>query len=348
MPHSLLTIIVPTYNRAECLSLLLARVQHELAGLEDRVQVIVGDNASSDHTVEVVASFAGRFTSTRHLRHPENVGADENFCRCLDQTTSKYFWIIGDDDLPRTGTVAAVVGMLESCDPDLLFLGSEWLPELTGSEPGLRPDAAAPVRVTSEEFAGYVNVWVTFISGMVVNRDRLLQLQPEPALRRFAGTSLVQLGWVLPLLMHGERLFVFAERCMLATSGNTGGYKLITVFATNLPAILDAVCGRASVQRRRIVRALAWAYVPSLLWITRYGESSRFSTEDVRGSLRPLRTTAAYPFVLAPVLDAPKPLAFVFWTLSRICGKAIRLFFASKFALRQAPKGRAGIAGESR
>jgi abequosyltransferase len=345
MQPKLLTIIVPTYNRADCLALLLETLRQEIAGLEARVEVIVGDNASTDATPEVTAAFAARCDAAQVLRHPRNVGPEENFCLCLDRAESRFFWIIGDDDLPKPGVVAQVMSILQSHDPDLLALGSEWLPQLAGAADGTPVSDLTPLRASSEDFAAYVNVWVTFISGMVVHRQRLLDLHPGIDVRRFAGTSLVQLGWVLPMLASGNRLFVVPERCMLATSGNTGGYQLITVFATNLPKILDAVCGPASPQRRGIVRALAWNFVPGLLWLMRFGDAGRFPGEDVRESLRPLRGTAAYRLVVLPVLRLPKPFAFFFWMLSRLCGRAIRLFFADKIVLRAGvPRDDAGAA----
>jgi abequosyltransferase len=334
MPQKLLTIIVPTYNRADRLAMLLLRLQQELDALGDRVDVIVGDNASTDHTPAVTAAFLARCRTAQVLRHPRNVGAEENFCLCLDRVTSRFFWIIGDDDLPRGGLVARLLDLLGGHDPDLLHLGSEWLPRLTGAEPPVRMGALKAYRLSREHFASHVNVWVTFISGMVVNRESLLALRPPQDPRRFSGTSLVQLGWVLPLMRAGSRLYVVRARCVLATSGNTGGYKLVSVFATNLPAILDAVCGPASPQRRSVVRILAWNYVPALLWMTRFGDAGRFAGEEARQALGPLRDTAAYRLMLLPILCLPRWAAFPFFTLSRIWGKASRLSSALTLAVR--------------
>ena len=243
------------------------------------------------------------------------------------------FWFIGDDELPKIGVVARVVRLLEVHNPDLLHLGSEWLPRICGPQAGSCVHNREPLEMSSANFAGYVNVWVTFISGMVVNWSRLIESQPGLDVRRFSGTSLVQLGWVLPLLMSGRRFLVVTDRWMLATSGNTGGYKLLTVFATNFPTILDTVCGPSSPQRRKIVGALAWNYVPGLLWLTRFGDAGRFSDEDVLDSLTPLRTTAAYRLVIMPIMHLPRPLALPFWTLSRVAGRVIRFFFSCKLAV---------------
>jgi abequosyltransferase len=343
MQQKLLTIIIPTYNRADCLALLLDTLAQEIAGIEEQVELVVGDNASNDRTPLVAAAFAARCSAAKVLRHEHNVGPEENFCRCIEAATGSFMWLIGDDDLPKTGVVAHVLALLRSSDPDLVYLGSEWLPEIAGPLAGAALRSFTPQRVSSADFAGYVNVWVTFISGMVVNRERLLAMRPLPDLRRFTGTSLVQLGWVLPLLMAGTRLYVVREPCMLATSGNTGGYKLIAVFATNLPRILDSVWGGGAAPPRGRGRARTGNYIPTLLWLTRFGNAARFSGEDIGESLGSLRSTVAYPLVMLPVLRLPRPLASLFWTFSRLSGRAIRLFFTCKLALRtRAPRRSAG------
>lgn len=323
MTAPFLTIVIPTWNRAECLALLLRTLERETEGTNGQVRVIVGDNASTDATPQVTREYAGRIPGLEVLRHERNVGADENFCRCLERVATRFFWIIGDDDLPKTGVVARVLMLLRRDDPDLLHLGSEWRPHLAGPGDGTPVGDLTAVRLGSRAFAGRVNVWVTFISGMVVNFERLQRLHPAPVLRRFSGTSLVQLGWVLPLLMSGDRLFLVPQRCILATSGNTGGYKLVSVFATNLPAILDSVCGRASAQRNAVVRMLSWSYVPSLLWLTRSAQASAFAPEDIRAALEPLRPSPAYWLLMLPILNLPRAIAWVFWVTARICGRAL-------------------------
>jgi glycosyltransferase involved in cell wall biosynthesis len=72
----LLTIIVPTYNRSACLSMLLNALTVELNGLEGRVEVVIGDNAAADATPAVTAAFADRWAATCILRHAENLGPE--------------------------------------------------------------------------------------------------------------------------------------------------------------------------------------------------------------------------------------------------------------------------------
>lgn len=317
MSSPLLTIVIPTYDRAECLSLLLATLALDLRGLKDKVEVIVGDNASPDHTPTVTENFLKVYPSAQILRHSENLGPDENFCRCIDQVQTRFFWIIGDDDLPKTGVLRQIVNLLEREDTDILYLNSQWMPHITGADDGEPITALTSKALSRVDFTRQVNVWVTFISGMVVNLERLHELNPRLSLRQFTGTSLVQLGWIIPLLMTGNRFRIIPQRCILATSGNTGGYKLFTVFGTNFPAILDFACGQASRERQLIITSLSWSYIPGLIWASRFGQPGKFISENVLEGLAALKSSPAYWLIMVPLAIFPRPIAIPFLLLSK-------------------------------
>jgi abequosyltransferase len=318
MRKKTLTIIIPTYNRSVCLTLLLKTLAFELIGLEDDVNVVIGDNASTDDTPIVVEGFLAAYPSAQVLRHSENLGPEENFCRCIDQVKTRHFWIIGDDDLPKKGVLVQIINLIKREDPDLIYLNSEWLPHIESADDGDCVSILTSKAITSEEFARHVNVWITFISGTIVNLTRLYELNPGISTRRFSGTSLVQLSWVLPILMSGSNFLVILERCVLATSGNTGGYHLIKVFGTNFPSIVDSVCGPNTTERRLILGALAWDYMPGLIWMGRFVYPDKFLKEDLLTSLKPLRPLLPYWLINLPLATLPQLLALPFWIFYRL------------------------------
>jgi glycosyltransferase involved in cell wall biosynthesis len=314
--NAILTLIVPTYNRASNLALLLGTLANELIGLKDQVKVIVGDNASTDHTQKVIESFLNQYNNTEVVRHSVNRGADENFCSCIDKVSTRHFWLIGDDDLPKKGVIRKVLEVLATAETDLLYLNSEWMPNIADANSGTAIQTYTIKSLTGKDFAREVNVWITFISGMVVNLERLRELNPDLKFRRFIGTNLVQLGWILPLLMNGSRFKIIQQQCILATAGNTGGYKLFNVFGTHFPAILDDACGSNSIEYRLIVENLAWSYLPSLIWKARFGNLGSFEKENILNSLAPIKGSAAYWIVVVPLVTLPRYLAVPFLLLS--------------------------------
>lgn len=315
----LLTIIVPTFNRARCLDLLLQELGRQLHGLQDRVGVIVGDNASTDGTPAVTRSFKTLFPTADIVRHDSNEGPDENFCRCLDRVRSKYFWIIGDDDLPKEGVVSKLLDLLQRENPDLVYMRSEWVSSITSARQGTQVGSLQISKRSRMEFARKVHVWFTFISGTVVNRVTLQGALKQQTIRRFTGSRLVQLGWVFPVLGAGERFVEVHDPCMLATQDNTGGYAVLTVFGANFPRIVRQVFGAGSELAELLISRASVLYLPQLIWASRGGARQRFSEENPWRVLREqLGMTWAYWVLLLPIGKGPIPVAWsirAVWTL---------------------------------
>jgi glycosyltransferase involved in cell wall biosynthesis len=95
MDKPLVTIAIPTFNRAH--SYLRGVIEAALAQTWEPLEILVGDNASTDQTPELIASFHD--SRIRHLRHPENIGANGNFNRLLEEARGEWFLLLHDDDL---------------------------------------------------------------------------------------------------------------------------------------------------------------------------------------------------------------------------------------------------------
>lgn len=330
---SRLALIVPTYNRAACLRLLLATLEVELQGLHERVPVLVSDNCSTDSTPDVVREFAPRLPAMRSIRHAENLGPDENFCRCVELVDADYFWIMGDDDLPAAGLVAKLLRLLDEQAPDLVNLRSVWRPELVDNDPAAPIGTLGAWSLGRLGFARRVNVWTTFISGIVVRRDTFVAAASAADLRRFGGSYLVQLSWVLGTLARGKTFLDLRGPCILATSGNTGGYRILQVFGKNFADIVGAVFGPRSPIARAMIRRCIIGFLPNLLWTYRFGHVGTFATEDPAEAMRPtLGGYAAFPLLLA-IGHAPRPVATATLALSRFIDRVVRVVDRATSAL---------------
>jgi len=307
----LLTIIVPTFNRAENLKFLLEVLQAECASMEGQVQVLVSDNASTDGTREVVSRMRERWPSLMVRRHLENVGPDENFCSALDIVRTRYFWIIGDDDCPRAGLVVSLLELLRSVGPAIVYLESEWMNPLTSAAQRQEVGHLQMEFMDLEAFTRRINVWFTFISACVIDRTVMLRELGGHEIRRFTGTSLVQLGWVYPVLKAGKGLVYVRDRCVLATKDNTGGYKLLTVFGINLARITRDVFGLESRTARSIIGQTITRCLPGLVWGVRRSRHVRHLDETPwQGMRRELGGYGGFWLVLVPLGKFPKWLAF--------------------------------------
>jgi abequosyltransferase len=230
----LLTIAIPTYNRAGCLRELLPILARELKD-ESRVELIISDNASPDETPSVVQDFVNRGLRLRYIRNHHNVGPDANFLQCFEQASGKYVWLFSDDDLIVPGGLARILTYCEAAEYDLIWVSN--YPFGNSHEPlrsGARADALEIA--DSVAYAKRIHVFFTFITGNIINKNTVLEAGPKP-FSSLVGTGLVQLGWTYTALNRFTRGLFIKEKLIAMRVNNTGGYRLFQVFGSTLAAI---------------------------------------------------------------------------------------------------------------
>jgi glycosyltransferase involved in cell wall biosynthesis len=122
----LLSICIPTLNRAELLNDQLISLEQQVGPFLDRLEIVVADNASKDHTAEVVA------TSPLPLvygRQQETVGFTKNVLFATTHLASgEYVWLIGDDDLVLPGALERIfLSLQDAPDVDYHYLNFGWI-----------------------------------------------------------------------------------------------------------------------------------------------------------------------------------------------------------------------------
>lgn len=233
-PGPLLTIAIPTYNRAWCLRELLPILAGELKD-EPRVELIISDNASPDETPSVVQDFVARGLRVHYVRNTQNIGSDANFLQCFEQARGKYVWIFGDDDILVPGGLAKILSYCETAEYDLIWVSNypfENFREPLAVEP--RPDA---IEITDAvAYVKRIHVFFTFITGNIINKNTVLEAGPK-AFSSLIGTGLMQLGWTYTALNRFSRGLYIREKLIAMRVNNTGGYRLFQVFGSTLATV---------------------------------------------------------------------------------------------------------------
>jgi glycosyltransferase involved in cell wall biosynthesis len=107
----ILTIGIPTYNRAIFLREALHRVVSQVSYLSDEVEIIVADNASTDDTLLAVKNCLEKVPSIKAkvLRNQENLGFFGNAKRIRENSRGKYLWLLSDDDYIPELCIASIL-----------------------------------------------------------------------------------------------------------------------------------------------------------------------------------------------------------------------------------------------
>ncbi len=113
--QKLLTIAIPTYNRAEMIDKQLAWLASEIKGYELDCEIIIFDNCSTDNTEQVIRKWQLTLSNTVSFnchRNQKNIGGMPNIIACMQAATGKYLWTLGDDDPIQPGTLSYIIGKL--------------------------------------------------------------------------------------------------------------------------------------------------------------------------------------------------------------------------------------------
>jgi len=91
-----LSVCIPTYNRASVLAERLKR----MAAMQDKleIEIVLSDNASTDHTRDVAEQFRSSFASFHYTRQTRLISPVLNFYAVLRNVTFDHLLVMGDDD----------------------------------------------------------------------------------------------------------------------------------------------------------------------------------------------------------------------------------------------------------
>lgn len=110
-----LTFVIGTYNRADLLDVTLREVCEQILRVHSadiQLGVIVSDNASGDHTDEVLRKFSDMYGFVRTIRQDTNIGPFSNYREAAKLAATGYLWVFGDDDILLPGALEGVVKRL--------------------------------------------------------------------------------------------------------------------------------------------------------------------------------------------------------------------------------------------
>ncbi len=113
----LVSILIPTFNRAGYLQLAL---ESACAQTYPYLEIIVLDDASTDHTPAVVHAFQKRDDRILYVRNHRNRGLVPNWRQGVEMAQGDFFCFLGDDDVLEPAFVERLLEPLRQ-HPDLVL-----------------------------------------------------------------------------------------------------------------------------------------------------------------------------------------------------------------------------------
>lgn len=201
----------------------------------------------------------------------------------------------------------------------MVYLPSHWTTkDLVTEAVDYQTENRQFICMNAEQLAAYTHVNLTFISSWIVKSTHLRLSDIASSLPKLMNTNLIQLSWILQALIHGQKFAVATDISIIASSGNTGGYKVLTVFGKNLPTILTDYLHDRDQLLIPVLQRLAWTYLPSLIWYSRHQKRGSFISEDYEDALIYWRYMWVYKILHKPLMIWPKGIAFFLLIFTKI------------------------------
>jgi abequosyltransferase len=316
----LLTIAIPTYNRSHNLVMLLASLAPQLTN-ESLVELLISDNASSDDTSSAIEAYRRKGMVFRSIRNEINLGADSNIAQCFAEAAGQYVWIVGDDDIVLPGALAVILSLLEQDEYDIVHIrGKDF--DNNHQLSAVSPSPQIEIIGDARKFALRTHVFLTFITGNIVNKARVLSL-PHRDFSELIGTSLVQLGWTYAALAHFRKGAYIRDSMVAVGADDRGGYALFRVFGTNLKQITESRLVESALVRI-VINGTLQTFFPVFVLQSKRGQST-FQQEKPDTLLHDaFASNPRYYFFLYPLLKLPSALGRIWLLICKIINRLDR------------------------
>lgn len=137
MDSILLTIAIPTFNRAPYLKELLPIMKEQCAPYPE-IEILVSDNFSTDDSFSFIREMSDD-NQLRYRGNSKNLGGDQNIIECVRAAKGKYVWIFGDDDILLPGGIDKIMSFLGEVPAFLILIGLDFNPKNKFSRDKLFP-----------------------------------------------------------------------------------------------------------------------------------------------------------------------------------------------------------------
>lgn len=214
----LLTIAIPTFNRASEIKGLLGQI----FGFEIRdICVIVSDNGSSDDTIKECMCFE-KYDNFSLIQNNTNLGFDQNLHRLINAASSKYIWFLSDDDRVTKELVLKVIRLCKANSYASLLIDAQVVKK--HSPETIIIDSLANgvddyIVENVQRIDPDIFLWSTLLSSIVVRREHLSLEMAKLAIG--SNFSPLAIYW---LVSHNRSSYYLTSSKLTKRDGNASAF----------------------------------------------------------------------------------------------------------------------------
>ena len=223
MEKPVLSICIPTYNRAEYLQASLECIVRDETFLNSNdIQIIISDNCSEDNTQSVCEKFVSKYPEKiKYVRQAENIG-DKNYLKALSLAEGKYSKLSSDTIFYNYNYLSKIVNLLKNSDVNVIFFRNN---KISGS------DIEVQYFKNADDLFGELTYKIACIDGLCVKTEEYKKLNsPE----RFSQTGFAQVDIIARLTENTGANVVSGKTMEIINIQKNSDYNIPKLFGINL------------------------------------------------------------------------------------------------------------------
>lgn len=232
----LLSLCIPTYNRAKLLHEALTAIVGEIDSKDSsKIEIVISNNASTDHTVQVCSDFSESHSIIKWniIHQTESVGAD-NVQIVTRYANGKYIWILSDDDIVLPGSITTILNAVDNNFDAIIINHTSFSENILGQTDRYFQIKEDRYFYNYNDAAVFLTSMISFLS-IICFRSQLVEVDSY----NFAfGSSLPQSYMFLDALINSKTFVVLANPVLSTRLNNTGGYQVFEVFIENFTKLI--------------------------------------------------------------------------------------------------------------
>jgi glycosyltransferase involved in cell wall biosynthesis len=223
----LLSICIPTYNRAEYLVGALENITSDPA-FDERVEIVISDNASTDDTKDVVGYFIKSYSNIYYYKNLENI-RDQNFILALSRGRGKYLRLFNDTLRLKHGVLQTMLDIIiKTPETESIFFMQNI--HFNGNI-----ERVCEIKGTNE-LLSEVSYYITWIANFGCWNSEISKINNP---NNYAPLQLTQVDWFLQITETSFTVKIyFGDYFNSILPKHKGGYNIFEVFVNNYLRIL--------------------------------------------------------------------------------------------------------------
>lgn len=235
----ILSICIPTYNRANILEKTLENITNQYC-FDNRSEIIVSDNCSTDNTKEIVLKYSQKFQNIKYYCNQENIGFDKNMKRSLDLANGIFIKPFNDYILFKEDTLNHILNTIEGNiknKPVIFFLN-----QLTKGKYKI-------IECNNlNEFVLKTSFWACWLSSMGIWKNEYDAISNK---NKYIGMEFFHYHLLLEYINTKNKIIIDNNDLFHNQQvPNKGGYNFFKIFTTNYLYILNLFAQNKAITSR--------------------------------------------------------------------------------------------------